>query len=34
MWALNIFIKQIIAVFVLSGIVYLIWRLRNPGKKW
>jgi len=34
MWALNIFIKQIVSVLVLAGIWYLIWRAANPGKKW
>ncbi|MCF8024549.1 MAG: hypothetical protein K9K82_03555, partial [Desulfobacteraceae bacterium] len=34
MWALGIFIKQIISVFVLATVIYIVWRLVNPGKKW
>ena len=34
MWALKIFIIEFVLVIVLSLIMYGIWRMANPGKKW
>lgn len=34
MWAFKIFIVEFLLTIVLSGIIYGIWRMANPGKTW
>ncbi len=34
MWALKIFIAEFLVTIVMSGIIYGIWRVTNPGQKW
>ena len=33
-WPWKILIFQILATFGLALIIYIIWRLTHPGKKW
>jgi hypothetical protein len=33
-WMVSTLVWQLILTVVFITIVYVIWRLRNPGKKW
>jgi hypothetical protein len=34
MWVITLFVQELVLTMIISFVIYGVWRLANPGRKW